>query len=151
MSEWLQQELPPLQTLLDYLELKAELLQANRKMLKLYVSGIGFGFGTFSSGLPPDIREAQFRFLRSEAEVFRSAIETGDIRPELEPFDLAVSYENIANGFIQLDLEFPELHPFEAKIPGILRMFFSSAVTAKAEPLIHSRLNRYAPPEGEAS
>lgn len=148
ISEWLSQDRPPLQILVDYLDLKARLLRENRKLLKLYIAGAGFAFGAFTSGLPQDIRKAQLRLLEAGAEVFRSAMDQGHINPRLNCFELAVGFENFMNGFVQLDLEFPDQHPFEAKIPGIIETFFLPVVTDEAHDIVLRKLNRIESQEG---
>jgi len=149
ISEWLSQERPPLQILVDYLDLKARLLRENRKLLKLYIAGAGFGFGAFTAGLPEDIRKAQLRLLEAGAEVFRAAMDYGHIHPELDCFELAVGFENFMNGFVQLDLEFPDQHPFEAKIPRILRVFFLSVVTEESRAIVFEKLHLLEAESGE--
>lgn len=102
---------------------KYRFFRENVKIVRVYLE-VTRGEFSVKAGLDSQIRKKYDECLEALASVFRSGIERKIFNSLADPYELAVAFDSVCNGFIFLGLEDPEDHPILEKPDTILSIFF---------------------------
>lgn len=98
--------------ILNFVQVKGEILAENESILKLYIGRTHGASMDLTACLNEDLRLLYEKVLVKLASVLEEGITAGRLKSLLDPYYLAVSLSSITSAFLLLRLRDPERHPY---------------------------------------
>lgn len=111
LVEALEEPVDELEKLRSYLRAKNKILMGNLPFVRLFLAeskGVGFNI---KADMDESLQKRYFVLLGRLAAVFESGIKNKRFARNVDPYYLAVAFDNISDAFFQLWLVDPERHP----------------------------------------
>ena len=112
----------------NYIRTRSERFLKNLSFVRLFLAesrGVSFNM---KAGLNEELRRRYYNFMQKLAVVIEEGMRKGRFKRIADSFHLAVALDNVADAFLLLWIESPELYPYPEDPDAILDIFFKGLV-----------------------
>lgn len=124
----------PLTKLMRYIRHKGEVLQADRKLVRVYFSEVQASELQSRATRSEEFRQIYRRMMAKLAETFQEGIDDGTF-VDADAFSMGIALSSITNSFIRLWMNHPDLKPsYPDRVETIAKIFFGPILKEASPP-----------------